>query len=248
MNFLCIDTSSQSLQIALFNPQKDVFFIDDTQQGPHHSDHLLTFIQSCLTKNGLAIQDIQGIIYANGPGSYTGLRIGLSTVKSICYALKIPLLAVHCLDWLAFGIATDRPLLICNQAYGQRVYVKLYPHSPQITSTSARLVSLIHPSSQLNFFQDYLIDKQALFQMKLPESLICTGSAIDQDVILQNSLKNNLSCSFIPTSSLSKKHFAQMGYEMYKNGLTADVAKIVPLYVGVSAAEENFLSKNLPST
>ena len=70
-------------------------------EANRHSSGLLPLIEECLQTAGLKPTDLDAVVISDGPGSYTGLRVGLSTVKGLCYALGIPLIAVNTLLSLA---------------------------------------------------------------------------------------------------------------------------------------------------
>jgi len=73
-----------------------------------HGEKLALFVQEITQKNNLKISDLSAVAVSRGPGSYTGLRIGVSLAKGLCYAAKIPLIAVDSLQSLALGISQNR--------------------------------------------------------------------------------------------------------------------------------------------
>ncbi len=125
---LSIETSTTSCAIALHEgPQvlsEQAFFLDKS-----HSSLLPGILQDLVARCGYKLADLHAIAVASGPGSYTGLRIGLSTAKGLCFALNIPLIQVSSLDTLAKA-AEDWALpgaLICPMIDARRmeVYTKL---------------------------------------------------------------------------------------------------------------------------
>lgn len=71
------------------------------EEGYSHAEHLHVFIEEIIKESGIAFQDLSAIAVSQGPGSYTGLRIGVSAAKGLCYALDIPLIAIDTLQTLA---------------------------------------------------------------------------------------------------------------------------------------------------
>jgi len=72
-----------------------------------HASHLTLFIEQVLADVALSLDDLSAVAVSMGPGSYTGLRIGVSTAKGLCYALDIPLLAVPTLEAMVYGYVTQ---------------------------------------------------------------------------------------------------------------------------------------------
>ena len=97
---LCADTSSQLCSVSIFN-NDDLVDIVNSKVERSHSKLLLKLIDSLLNKNNLSIKDLDAFSIAKGPGSYTGLRIGVSTFKGLCYSLEKPLISINTLEILS---------------------------------------------------------------------------------------------------------------------------------------------------
>jgi tRNA threonylcarbamoyladenosine biosynthesis protein TsaB len=74
-----------------------------------HSEELLPRIDQLLRKNEVLVDDLSGIVTAVGPGSYTGIRVGVSTSNALGFALKIPVVGVNCLEFLAYYVVDALP-------------------------------------------------------------------------------------------------------------------------------------------
>lgn len=92
--FLYLDTSSEEAKIKLFNKSGKIHDQKNWQSQKNQSEELLTEIDNILLKNNLNKSELFGIIVNQGPGSYTGLRVGLSTANAIAFSLNIPILGV----------------------------------------------------------------------------------------------------------------------------------------------------------
>jgi tRNA threonylcarbamoyladenosine biosynthesis protein TsaB len=105
---LNIETSTTVCSVSI---SKDGNLIDIREQndGYSHSEVLSPFIDDLLKSNNLAVKNLDAIAISKGPGSYTGLRIGTSTAKGLCYALDIPLIAVSTLKSMAKNTAHNYP-------------------------------------------------------------------------------------------------------------------------------------------
>lgn len=97
---LNIETATPVCSVALSRHGK-LLALAETHTRLEHANKLTLFIENCLTQSGVSIKDIDAVAVSQGPGSYTGLRIGLSTAKGICYALNKPLILVDTLESLA---------------------------------------------------------------------------------------------------------------------------------------------------
>ena len=105
---LCIDTSTEICSVALFKEEK-LLSHQFSDKGYSHAENITVFISKALKEANLDLKDLTAVAVSKGPGSYTGLRIGVSTAKGICYALDKPLIAVDSLLSLAYGIKNKIP-------------------------------------------------------------------------------------------------------------------------------------------
>ena len=99
---LHIETATDVCSVAL-TQGAEVLGVCESADGNSHSKNLLPFIDQVLRDNGKTTADLQGIVVSIGPGSYTGLRIGVSTAKGMAYSLSIPVITVSTLESIAQG-------------------------------------------------------------------------------------------------------------------------------------------------
>ncbi|MFN4123955.1 MAG: tRNA (adenosine(37)-N6)-threonylcarbamoyltransferase complex dimerization subunit type 1 TsaB [Flavobacteriales bacterium] len=97
---LHIETATEQCSVAL-SDGTDLIDAISVQEGFKHNENLMGFVQNLLQKSNLNFNNLSGIAVSSGPGSYTGLRIGVSSAKGLCYALSIPLIAVDTLQIMA---------------------------------------------------------------------------------------------------------------------------------------------------
>lgn len=122
MKILAVDTATKSCSVAAIDG--DTVLAESTSfTGQTHSRHLLNIIDTVLHQAGLAIAQLDGFAVSIGPGSFTGLRIGVSSVKGLAFSLNKPVVGVSSLQALAFQCRPN-PLLICPvlDARKQEVY------------------------------------------------------------------------------------------------------------------------------
>jgi len=126
MNILSLDTSSSWGSVALARDSV-ICYISYLDIRVTHSERLMLQIDQCLVQSGLTVGDIDLIVVSNGPGSFTGLRIGLATVKGICLAKKIPVYPVNSLYALAYNCyGGDKDIVPFIDAKMNEVYCAVY--------------------------------------------------------------------------------------------------------------------------
>lgn len=126
---LSIETATSVCSVALHQKEK-LLATRAIDSDKSHSTLLLQFIEDVLNETATTLQSLDAIAISEGPGSYTGLRIGLSTAKGLCYALEKPLVAVNTLDALALqqSITAKDDTLVCPMIDARRmeVYTAVY--------------------------------------------------------------------------------------------------------------------------
>ena len=98
---LNIETATKNCSVALAKDGITVLCKEIADEGYSHAERLHVFIEEIIKEAGITFQDILAIAVSQGPGSYTGLRIGVSAAKGLCFALDIPLIALDTLQVLA---------------------------------------------------------------------------------------------------------------------------------------------------
>lgn len=99
---LCLETATPSCSVALVH-NAEVLACEEDPKGQNHSEKITLFIDKVMKAAGVAYRDLDAVAVSMGPGSYTGLRIGVSTAKGLCYAAEKPLIAVETLHAMAYG-------------------------------------------------------------------------------------------------------------------------------------------------
>jgi tRNA threonylcarbamoyladenosine biosynthesis protein TsaB len=126
MILLAIDTATSSGSVALVTESETLAEIT-LATGCTHSRHLMEMVDQCLGWAEIRFEDIDGFVVNRGPGSFTGLRIGISTVKGLAWACNKPVLGLCGLEALAFQTALDQRLICAMQdARRRQVYCGYY--------------------------------------------------------------------------------------------------------------------------
>jgi tRNA threonylcarbamoyladenosine biosynthesis protein TsaB len=157
---LQIETATTACSVALVQ-HGNVLAVKELDQRNIHAEVITIFIEQIFAEAGKVYADLDAIAVSSGPGSYTGLRIGVSTAKGLCFGLDKPLIAVETLQAMADGMAkhiTD-DILLCPMIDARRmeVYTALFDsQGNRIRSTSAEVIDE-------NSFAELLQDSKILF-------------------------------------------------------------------------------------
>src|SRR5665647_1243914 len=134
-SILCLETSTEVCSVAL---AIDGFIVEEREDksGKNHALLLTCFAEEVMKAQNRPFQRLDAIAVSGGPGSYTGLRIGVSTAKGLCYAAGLPLIAISSLEAMAHhvikntytGIEKNEPLYYCPMIDARRmeVYAAIY--------------------------------------------------------------------------------------------------------------------------
>jgi tRNA threonylcarbamoyladenosine biosynthesis protein TsaB len=131
----------------------------EINNGYTHAENLTVFIDESLKEAGIKIKDLDAVAVSKGPGSYTGLRIGVSVAKGLCYALDKPLIGVNTLENLTLALCKRDDLFLCPMLDARRmeVYCAIYDHDlKEIKPTTAEIISE-------NSFSDLLQKNKIMF-------------------------------------------------------------------------------------
>ena len=113
MNYILnIETATKNCSVALAKEGQTIICKEIAEEGYSHAERLHVFIEEIIQEAGITFQDLKAIAVSQGPGSYTGLRIGVSAAKGLCFALNIPLIAVDTLQVLASQATISEGLII----------------------------------------------------------------------------------------------------------------------------------------
>jgi tRNA threonylcarbamoyladenosine biosynthesis protein TsaB len=109
---LNIETATKNCSVSLAKNGETVLCKEIAEQGYSHAEKLHVFIEEILKETSISAKDLNAIAVSKGPGSYTGLRIGVSTAKGLCYALDIPLISIDTLEVLAKQVSVEKGMIV----------------------------------------------------------------------------------------------------------------------------------------
>ena len=125
MNYLAIDTSTMISTVTI-GDDKEILGDFNVNQSKTHSESLVPMIETLLNLLGMTIKDIDKFIIAQGPGSFTGLRIGMTVAKTLAQVEKKDLITISTLKAMTAGSTSDKAKLPLIDARSTRVYGALY--------------------------------------------------------------------------------------------------------------------------
>jgi tRNA threonylcarbamoyladenosine biosynthesis protein TsaB len=213
---LHIETATTVCSVALSDNEK-VIAQKETNQGYTHAENLTLFISEVAEQAGINLKQIDAVVISKGPGSYTGLRIGYSVAKGLCYALDKPLIAVDTLQSMAKQYLLQFPetsnVLLCPMIDARRmeVYCAVYDqHLHVVKPVAAEIIDS-------NSFCELLNENEMIFfgdgATKCAEHLSHSNATIVGKVV--------------PSSAA----MCLAGYEKFKQQLFEDVAYCEPFYL-----------------
>lgn len=177
---------------------------------------LTTLMRDSVTHAGSELSDIDAIVVAKGPGSYTGLRVGVSTAKGLCYALDKPLIAINTLQAMALQLAPFFPgHLFCPMIDARRMEVYaavLDENNAFVQETQAVIMNE-------NSFENLLADQKVVF--------FGDGAAKCKPILEKHSNAVFPAIDIRP----SARTVGQLGVVAFQNGLFEDVAAFEPYYL-----------------
>lgn len=161
MTVLAIDTSGATGSIALGRVEADaVTILAQTElAGKTYSSHIVPALRELLEGQGLSASALEAIVVVNGPGSFTGVRIGVSSAKGLAEALGIPLLAVSRLAVLAWKAGADRAAIDAGRGefYFRESEREYLLGTKDMPVTVSALIAVFEPSAQRVFASATLV-------------------------------------------------------------------------------------------
>lgn len=165
MNLLALDTSSKHFSLAVAKDGKTLRYRSILLKKVL-SDSIMPAIQGILKKAGLTLAKLDGFAIGLGPGSFTSLRVGLSTVKGLAFALKKPVVGVPSLDVLALNVTGDGQVCVVCDAKRNMVYACLYQKKADVLKRKSKylLTDIQNVLKQVKGDVTFIGDGVALFK------------------------------------------------------------------------------------
>lgn len=211
---LNIDTATESAGVCLSRGNEVLTILTSTDQK-NHASFIQPAIASVIKQTGIALPDLSAVAVTGGPGSYTGLRVGMATAKGICYSLKKPLIVINTLEVMtvaAIEKAADEIQLFCPLIDARRMEVFTTVYDRLLENKLAPQAMVLEKQSFTNFLETGI--------------MLFSGSGMKKF----SEISGHPNARFTDVQHHAG-HLAQLAFKSFINGHFADLAYTEPLYL-----------------
>ena len=208
---LAIETATKNCSVALSKDGVTLLCKEIAEQGYSHAERLHVFIEELLNEFQVPFKDIAAIAVSQGPGSYTGLRIGVSAAKGLCFALDIPLIAIDTMSLLASQVVINEGCIV-----------------PMIDARRMEVYSAVFNSKheEIRGIRAEILTSESFSD--IDSTIYFIGDCAEKSKTVLNQ-KNHVYLDTIVYPSA--KDMSAMAYEKYKKNDIVDVAYFEPFYL-----------------
>ena len=208
---LNIETATKQCSVSVSNNNELIALRELAEENFNHAEKLHVFIEEVMTESNIKLSDLNAVSVSKGPGSYTGLRIGVSTAKGLCYALDIPLIAIDTLQIIAKQIQISEGIIQpMIDARRMEVFTASFDKKHQIVGQTKALV----------------LDENSFEEIKKKIHFIGDGAEKSEAV-----LKSERFIFYSHLKYPSAKEMVELSYDAYLNKKFEDVAYFEPYYL-----------------
>ncbi|WP_298761499.1 tRNA (adenosine(37)-N6)-threonylcarbamoyltransferase complex dimerization subunit type 1 TsaB [uncultured Psychroserpens sp.] len=209
---LSIDTSTTNCSVSLSKQGETLVLKEDNNVNYSHAESLHVFIDSVLASAQIDKNDLSAIAVSKGPGSYTGLRIGVSAAKGLSYALDIPLISVSTLEALSHQVTINEGIII-----------------PMLDARRLEVYSAIFNSSYdlVRGIEAQILDEQSFQEYLNKGKVHFLGNGVEKT----RQLIKHSNAVFVENRLPSANEMSALAYEKYKKSDIEDVAYFEPFYL-----------------
>ena len=209
---LNIETATTNCSVSISKNGKTVVLKEDNDKSYSHAERLHVYIDEALKEAGIKSADLSAIAISKGPGSYTGLRIGVSAAKGLCFALDKPLIAVPTLEALAHQVELEDGIVISMlDARRMEVYSAIYDSNyKEIRETQAQILDE-------NAFAENLQNGKVYF----------IGNGVEKT----KTLISHPNAIFVDDKLPSANDMSALAFHKFNNNDVEDVAYFEPYYL-----------------
>jgi len=209
---LSIETSTTNCSVSLSKQGETLVLKEDNNSNYSHAESLHVFIDEVLKAANIKKTAVNAIAVSKGPGSYTGLRIGVSAAKGLSYALDIPLISVSTLKALAHKVDINQGVII-----------------PMLDARRLEVYSAIYDSSYhlVRGIEAQILDENSFSKHLKQGKVYFVGNGVEKT----KTLIQHPNAIFIEDKLPSAKEMGALAYEKYKKSDIEDVAYFEPFYL-----------------
>lgn len=216
---LTLETSTDICSAAL-SKDGQLLCYRENSEGFSHAALLAVFVDEVLKEANVTANQLSAVCVSKGPGSYTGLRIGVSTAKGLCYALNIPLIAIDSLFAMCYGakqeakaLAGDSNFLLCPMIDARRMEVYCAFYDEALTQKEPVKAVVVDSTS----FESILEKEKVIF--------FGNGAAKCKEAI------NQPNALFLEGNYASAKNLVAPALDAFNNKQVEDIAYFEPFYL-----------------
>ncbi|NLN33436.1 MAG: tRNA (adenosine(37)-N6)-threonylcarbamoyltransferase complex dimerization subunit type 1 TsaB [Flavobacteriaceae bacterium] len=212
MTILHLETSTKNCSVAISRNGELLCLCEEYDENYGHSEKLHQFVNWALEGAEISLNEIDAVCVSKGPGSYTGLRIGVSAAKGFCFGLNIPMLSLNSLEILAQSQINKGFDLIIPMIDARRMEVYT-----AIFDTSGQMISEIEAK---------ILDENS-FQELADQKIVFVGDGVEKS----KSILNLPTVEFIDNLHPSAKNMIELAEKKFEEKLFEDVAYFEPFYL-----------------
>jgi tRNA threonylcarbamoyladenosine biosynthesis protein TsaB len=208
---LQIETATRNCSVALAKDGQTLLCKEIAESGFSHAEKLHVFMEAILKEAQLEFKDLSAIAVSQGPGSYTGLRIGVSAAKGLCYSLNIPLIAIDTLETLARKLTIEKGVIIpMIDARRMECYTAVFDTTHQ----------------KVKAIQSEIIDENSFGEIQETIHFVGDGATKCKTVLTDAKFVFHDEIEFPSANEMSA-----IAFDKYKKNDTVDVAYFEPFYL-----------------
>lgn len=210
---LAIETTTKNCSVALFDNSNLIWVKEHNSDNYSHAEQVTLFIEEVVQRSNVSLNEIDGIVLSKGPGSYTGLRIGTSTAKGLCYSLGIPLVSVSTLRAMALNML-------------EKIGYKYY--CPMIDARRMEVFSSIYDqrNNEVREIRADIVDEHTYANF-LRERVLFFGDG----ALKCKSIINNYNAHFVDGIFPSAKDMGILGFDKFVKKDFENITSFEPYYL-----------------
>ncbi len=210
-NILCIETATTNCSVALGVNGKMKALKEENDLNYSHSERLHILINDILEESSMSLSSLDAVAISKGPGSYTGLRIGVSAAKGLCFSLDIPLISVPTLTSLAYKIEAPGYIVAMLDARRMEVYSAVFDQNKGPLGETTAVI----------------LDTQSYLPLLEKGKVNFIGSGVEKF----QKICDHTNAVFIENELPSASQIVNLATQKYKNREFEDVAYFEPYYL-----------------
>ena len=235
MRILAVDTSSKNCSVAIVevyeNKNYNIIAFENSDDEKTHSQKLMPIVDKVFKEHNLTLKDMDLLACCVGPGSFTGIRIGIATMKAFADVTNIKTVSVTSLESLSYNIEEDGIIIPIIDCKNNNVYSAIFSKENNTYKQIGKNIS-DNIDNAIRLYKANVENKNITF--------VGDGSILYKD-LLTSSLSNKL--IFSNKNTQSSISLAKCAYDKYLEGLYGDSNNLSPLYLRKSQAERALVEK-----